>query len=298
MPPSSPMPLRPAPHASAARATTEDAASLRAAIQALLAYRGIPIAPPGPRDLVVLLRGMPVAPWVPLRAASDVWATWLRQLERLWVAWDVADAPPPGATRWDAWRSEHIVSLEARRAGIGARLLAQLLEAQSSAREAVHLVGHSVGGAAILAYLADIRAGAVPFPPVRLRTAITLDAAVTGVAGVWSGARRSLFETASKRLGGLGAWANQCGVALLTATNERDMWSHRALGDLLYLGLRHGPPRGLLQQIDGTIHGWLRRTPHLAEALWGAGMPSYLPAPRMTPATLAGEGAPARASEW
>ncbi|HEY7832380.1 MAG TPA: hypothetical protein VIG30_02340 [Ktedonobacterales bacterium] len=243
------------------------------AILALLASRGLRIVPPGPRDLVVLLRGMPVAPWVPLRAASDVWAAWLAQLERLWTQW-IADPlqaiPAPDAANWDAWRGDHIISLETRRVGPAIRLLVDLLGSSPSTRETVHLVGHSVGGAAILTYLAQVRANRLPLPAPRLRTAITLDAAVSGVAGVWSGARRALGTTVGRGMDGLGVWAARRGLALVTATNRHDIWSHRALGDLAYLPFRLGPPRGALRQLDGTIHGWLRRTPHLVEALWGA----------------------------
>lgn len=248
---------------------------IRAVIATQLVRGGVRIAPPGPHDLIVLLRGMPVAPWIPLRAAADVWATWLGQLERLWEEWNTATNLPqpagePERGRWDAWREEHVVPLQMRCVSAGIRQLISLLEHQATGREAVHLVGHSVGGATVLTYLAALRAGRLPLPPLRLRTAITLDAAVTGISGIWSGARRSLRETASHRLNGLGAWAAQRGVALVTASNEWDIWSHRALGDLPYVALQPDHQYSLVRQLDGTIHGWLRRTPHLVEELWSA----------------------------
>lgn len=246
---------------------------IRTKIVAQLARSGVQITTPGPRDLVVLLRGMPVAPWIPLRATADVWATWLGQLERLWAEWNEAalirlPEDEPVHTRWDTWRDGHVVSLQTRRVMEGMRQLMSLLERQAATHDGVHLVGHSVGGATVLTYLAALRAGRLPIPPLRLRTAITLDAAVTGMAGIWSGARRALLETTSKRLNGLGAWAAQQGVALVTASNEWDVWSHRALGDLPYVMLKPERSLSLLRQLDGTIHGWLRRTPQLVEALW------------------------------
>jgi hypothetical protein len=122
-----------------------------------------------------------------------------------------------------------------------------------------------------LTYRAGWRAGILPPPRMRLHAALTLDAAVTGLAGVWSGAHRSLARDAGCQLNGLGAWSAEHGIALLTAANERDIWSHRALADLPYLGLRPHPCRGLRAQMNGTIHGWLRRAPQLVEAVWSAG---------------------------
>ncbi len=262
---------------------------LLAAVRALLALGGVSIGPPGPRDYVVLLRGMPVAPWMRLRPAADVWGTWLQRLEELWLEWRELLAAPPspapplataaaerllmtdGAQAWESWQAEHVMSLQARHALVGTQQLAKLLADERLAHADIHLVGHSVGGATVLAYLAGCRSGAIAAPPVRIRAAITLDAAVSGLAGVWSGVRQYLGARAEAGLQGLGDWAQQHDIGLLTATNERDVWSHRAIADLPYLGLRLGPPFALRAQVDGTIHGWLRRTPQLVEALWGLG---------------------------
>jgi hypothetical protein len=243
---------------------------LLAAVRALLARGAISIPPPGPDDHVLLLRGVPVAPWIPLRPPAAAWAAWLRRLEELCVEWAGLASDAPVAGGWDAWRREHVHSVDTRQTGAGARRLVAMLADPRLERGDVHLVGHSVGGAVVLAYLAAWRAGLLPPPRPRLRAAITLDAAVSGVAGVWSGIRGFLDDRTEPALRGLGDWAAERGIAVLTATNERDVWSHRALADLPYLGLRLGPPLALGAQLDGTIHGWLRRTPQLVEALWGS----------------------------
>jgi hypothetical protein len=258
-------------------------------VRTLLARAGVTIAPPGPRDYVLLVRGVPVAPWIPLRPASEVWSAWLRRLEDLYAAWSFAPgaapvAPSPelgrplcaaaeswGSTAWDTWRRQHVLVLDARHTLAGANRLASVLTRPRIEQGEIHLVGHSVGGAAVLAYLAGWRAGLLPPPAAQLRAAVTLDAAVTGLAGVWSGALRYFAGGSEARLNGLSAWAAQRGIALVTASNQRDVWSHRALGDLPYLGLRLGPARGLRVQLNGTVHDWLRRTPQLVEALWASG---------------------------
>jgi hypothetical protein len=263
---------------------------LLAAVRAVLSRAGVTLSPPGPRDYVLLLRGVPVAPWIPLRPAAEVWAAWLQRLKELWSDWtealvasvtsagpvieavadEVAADADTSAPDWEAWREEHVVVVQARHALAGVDRLAALLQEERFAGSDVHLVGHSVGGATVLAYLAGCRAGLFAPPAARLRAAVTLDAAVEGLAGVWSGAARYLTTTTEAGLQGLGDWAGRQGIALLTACNERDIWSHRAISDLPYLGLRLGPPLALRAQLDGTIHGWLRRTPQLVEALWGA----------------------------
>jgi hypothetical protein len=157
-----------------------------------------------------------------------------------------------------------------------ARLLGRLGEGVEEGAEAAeaHLVGHSVGGAVILAYLAGLRARAHEAPAIQLRAALTLDAAVAGLAGAWSGAKVHLARVTGERvmgegLCGLNAWALEQGIRLLTATNECDAWSHRTLADLPYLGVRLGPRFTLRGQVNGTVHGWLRRTPEFVHAIWG-----------------------------
>jgi pimeloyl-ACP methyl ester carboxylesterase len=246
---------------------------LRTVVHMALTRLGMTLSPPGPRDYVLLLRGMPVAPWVPPRPGTEVWGTWLRWLEQLWTEWSRTVVPPDDpapAETWDTWRAEHVLAVQVRQAGSGLAQVATLLRQRRMAGCDVHLIGHSVGGAAALAFLARSRIGALPPPLARIRTVVTLDAAVAGVAGAWSGARRCLGTRTEAALHGLGAWAARRGTAVLTACNERDVWSHRAIADLPYVGLTLGPARVLRAQLDGTIHGWLRRTPLLVEALWGA----------------------------
>jgi pimeloyl-ACP methyl ester carboxylesterase len=164
-----------------------------------------------------------------------------------------------------------VLVLDARYTLVGASRLASLLRRPRRDHGEIHLVGHSVGGAAVLAYLAGWRAGLLPPPAARVRTVVTLDAAVSGLAGVWSGARRYFASASEAQLNGLNAWAAQRDIALLTAANQRDVWSHRPLSDLPYLGVRLGPASGLRVQLNGTVHGWLRRAPQFVDALWGSG---------------------------
>jgi hypothetical protein len=172
------------------------------------------------------------------------------------------------AQGWEAWQAEHVHAVQFRRAEAGANQLAELLADPRMAGVAAHLIGHSVGGAAILCYLTGVRAGHLPTPAGHVRTAVTLDAAVSGFAGVWSGMRAFARRGETDALHGLGAWALQRGISLLTISNERDIWSHRAIADIPYVGLRLGPPLDLGAQLNGAIHGWLRRMPQVVEALW------------------------------
>jgi hypothetical protein len=243
---------------------------------------------PGPADHVVFVRGMPVAPWMRLKPMEDVWAAWLRGLRARWLSWQDNDetigaaASIQIAESWDTWQSRHVHALQFRRAETGAERLADLLADRQLASGEAHLVGHSVGGATLLRYLAGVRAGHLPAPAGRVRAAITLDAALTGIAGLWSGMRsyldpRELDPRENEALAGLGAWALQQGIALITMCNERDIWSHRAIDDLPYVGFRLGPPLDLGAQLNGAIHGWLRRMPQVVAALWldAAALPAY-----------------------
>lgn len=237
-----------------------------AALRAALAQHHVNIPIPRPSDHIFFVRGMPVAPWIPLRAADVVWRAWLDRLHALWDDW--ARHGDAGRADWNSWRQEHVQLLHAHHTRVGLDALAVLLSEKQVAGEDVHVVGHSVGGAAALAYLAELRAGVVNPPLARLRSVITLDAAVFGIAGVWTGTRQTLGARATHAFQGLGAWAAQRGIGVLTACNERDVWSHRAIADLPYVGLRLGPRHGTLSQFNGRIHGLLRRTPELVEAIW------------------------------
>lgn len=253
---------------------------LRAAVRALLAPGGMTVVPPGPQDYVIMMRGVPVAPWIPRRPVADVWGAWLRYLEVLCAGW-ASDTPtvaanqaaPVGAasasaSAWDAWRREHVWAIDARHVHEGVNALVGILTDPRHREGGVHLIGHSVGGATLLVYLTGWRAGLWPEPRLRLRSAVTLDAAVAGLAGAWSGAQRYLSAMAGD-FPGVGSWAAARGIALLTVANRRDWWSHGALADLPYLGLRSGPPFTLRAQLNGSIHDGVRRMPQLVEALWG-----------------------------
>jgi pimeloyl-ACP methyl ester carboxylesterase len=236
------------------------------ALRGALAPDNITMPVPRPDEHVVLVRGVPVVPWIPLRAAEVVWSAWLDRLHALWKSW----APTPGVTPddWEAWRSAHIHLLHAHHTRQGAGALALLLSSEQLAGVSVHLVGHSVGGASALAYLAQLRAGLVEPPRARLRAVITLDAPVVGIASIWTGTRQTLGASAPQALQRLGTWAAGHHIGLLTACNERDLWSHRAIADLPYVGMRLGPRFAALAQINGRIHGLLRRAPDLVEAIW------------------------------
>lgn len=246
---------------------------------------------PQRQDHVVFLRGLPVAPWMTTRPWQSVWSTWLARLEVLFREWQLAPAAPAAPAgvgdheaNWEAWREAHVHSMEARRVERGLDALRQMLsdliaqvrapsEDESSAPSGVHLVGHSVGGAVILSYLAELRAHPQEMPAVPVCSALTLDAAVSGLAGAWSGAKSYLHRLTGNRimgqsLLGLNQWASEQGIRVLTVSNSGDMWSHNRLADLPYLGVRLGSRLALADQLNGTIHDWLRRTPEFVEAIW------------------------------
>jgi hypothetical protein len=260
---------------SAAQANRDEQLLFVAALRDALARHNIHIPVPLPNEHIFLLRGVPVVPWIPLRAADAVWSAWLDRLQSLWEGWGHLAGSP--FVDWPAWRDEHVHLLAEHHTRVGVEDLAYELSRTQLAGVGVHLVGHSVGGGAALAYLAELRAGIVDQPLARLRSVVTLDASVFGIAGVWTGTRQTLRAGAARAFKGLGAWSAERGIGVLTACNERDMWSHRAIADLPYVGMRLGPRHGTLSQIDGRIHGLLRRTPELVEAIWTPTQ-EYLPA--------------------
>lgn len=256
------------------------------------------LPPPGRHDHVIFLRGLPVAPWMQLRPWAEVWGVWLAHLEALFRTWQTGagsgeerdwDANDRDAGDWEAWRALHIHSVETSRVEVGLSVLLPLLarigrdvaerdldQAEDGRTQgALHLIGHSVGGAVIVAYLAGLRARAHSAPALPLRAALTLDAAVSGLAGVWSGAKSYLHRVTGNHvmaegLRGLNGWAAEQGIWLLTASNHGDLWSHKRLADVPYLGVRLGSRLALRDQIDGTNHDWLRRTPEFVQAIWGS----------------------------
>jgi hypothetical protein len=248
--------------------------------RAWLTELGLPS--PTRHDHVIFLRGLPVAPWMTLRPWAEVWAVWLARLEALFQEWQ---APLPDDTSrqiaeadlgWGVWRDLHVHSVEARRVEDGLADLLSLLQGieRSKSSSGAHLIGHSVGGAVIVSYLAGLRARMHTPPELPVRAALTLDAAVSGLAGVWSGAKSYLHRVTGNRvmgegLFGLNDWAADQGIRLLTASNHRDLWSHQRLADVPYLGVRLGSRFALRDQLNGTIHDWLRRTPEFVHAIWG-----------------------------
>jgi hypothetical protein len=236
---------------------------------------------------VIFLRGLPVAPWMALRPWADVWVVWLARLEALFRGWQTSAASDTSQQLveadlgWSAWRELHVHSVQTSRVEDGLALLTPLLQrlaaseaSQSEPGGALHLIGHSVGGAVVVSYLAGLRARAHKPPELPLRAALTLDAAVSGLAGVWSGAKSYLNRVTGasvmgEGLQGLNDWAADQGIRLLTASNHSDLWSHKRLADLPYLGVRLGSRLALRDQFNGTIHDWLRRTPEFVQAIWG-----------------------------
>lgn len=242
---------------------------------------------PQRQDHVIFLRGLPVAPWMSTRPWQLVWSTWLARLEVLFHEWQATSAASDvtsDAADWVTWRESHVHSMEARRVERGLDTLRQVLSdlitqmharsgAGPSEARGIHLVGHSVGGAVILTYLAELRAHPQEMPAVSLRSALTLDAAVSGLAGAWSGAKSYLHRlTGNSIMGqsllGLNQWATEQDMRVLTVSNSGDVWSHNRLADLPYLGVRLGSRLALADQLNGTIHDWLRRTPEFVEAIW------------------------------
>ncbi len=251
---------------------------LQALIHEILDEENIASVSPNANDHVVFLRGVPIAPWIQLRPADEVWRLWLGRLQALSQTW--GDDPSTDAhpqRDWPSWSASNVHMLQQDKVAVGVVELSALLTEHASESGRAHLIGHSAGGAIALAYLAALRAGRVSVPQIPVCSIITLDAAVAGTAGaagIWSGATRYLQETAGTNWSELHQWAADRGIAVLTVANTRDMWSHHALGDLPYLGLRLGPSLALLSQVDGAIHDMLRRMPQLVQAIWEGDLPA------------------------
>jgi pimeloyl-ACP methyl ester carboxylesterase len=245
---------------------------LEALIHEILDAENFTSISPTPDDHVVFLRGVPIAPWIHLRPADEVWRLWLGRLRELSQTWRNETSQTSNPPRdWQFWRATNVHMLQQDKVAVGVAELSSLLAEHASESGRAHLIGHSAGGAIALAYLSALRAGRIVGPQLPVCSVITLDAAVAGAAGaagIWSGATRYLHETGSTNWDELHTWAMQRGIAALTVANSRDMWSHHALGDLPYLGLRLGPSVALLSQVDGAIHDMLRRMPQLVQAIW------------------------------
>jgi hypothetical protein len=229
---------------------------------------------PTPADYVFFMAGMPIAPWIEPRPLAETWQAWLRHLrgiiEDQLPRDGQAGAAVPGA--WERWSTRHVHAYRFRRVTSGlVWLQARLAECQDREYAEVHLVGHSAGGAAALALLASLRARLLPAPDIRVRSVLTLDAAVSGLAGRWTNMRTFLRHTAHTNLQSLGDWAREQGIALLTIANEHDLWSHPPLADIPYLGLPLSRPSTLRAHLDGSVHAELRDSPQIIQALWPSG---------------------------
>jgi pimeloyl-ACP methyl ester carboxylesterase len=258
---------------------------LQTLIRRILADEDVAPVCPAPSDHVVFLRGVPVAPWIQLRPADVVWRLWLERLQELSRSWSrepsKSPTPAPGQD-WESWRATNVHMLQEDKVTEGITQLSSLLAAHADEAGAAHLIGHSAGGAIALAYLAALREGHIGGPQLSVRSVITLDAAVEGVSGIWSGATRYLRRSGGQGWDGLHRWAAAQGITVLTVANKRDTWSHHALGNLPYLGLRLGPSLALFSQLDGAIHDMLRRMPQLVQVIWDGdspGTPHAAPVP-------------------
>jgi hypothetical protein len=234
------------------------------------------LAVPAAADFVFFMAGVPVAPWMRARPLNVTWKSWLARLCQIVEVQLPANAvsrdghPPIEAMdAWEQWSALHAHAYRFRRVSTGlAWLLARLAACRGSESAGAHVIGHSAGGTAALAYLAGLRAGIFPMPGLALRSVITLDAAVHGLAGRWTNLHGFLRRAARTDLRGLGTWAREHGIALLTIANEHDLWSHPALDDIPYLRVPIGMPGALRAHLDGSIHAELRNSAQIIEALW------------------------------
>ncbi len=223
-------------------------------------------------DHVIFVCGVPVAPWVQPRPACEVWAIWLQRLREVLAEQTdehEGDTRQPPDDEWRRWLEAHVHFFHVRRVREGVARLAALLGAHADEPGEAHVIGHSAGGATVLGYLAGLRNGALALPGMPIRSAITLDASVSGLAARWSDVRSYLRDVAGSGWQELSAWSQERGISVLTASNELDIWSHRALADLPYLGVRIGPTLTFRRQLNGVMHDVLRRTPQVVHAVWG-----------------------------
>ncbi len=251
-------------------------------------------------DILILSYGIPVVPWLK-RVGIRQWNLWLDHLgETLRARYPQRADIAPGAA-WEEWIRRHVRYVEVHFARLAGQRIARLLANLPQGEGHIYLFGHSAGGAAILQYLADLRDGLVPSPARPIRAALTLDAAVSGPARVWTGwpvaperpGRLDRFIPKVRRyvqlngermrwhrhvswardymqlpFRGLGAWAREQGIAVLTASNLADAFSHAILDDLPYLEMHIGRRFDLKGIITGRTHLNIQRDPRVPHFLW------------------------------
>ncbi len=261
----------------------------------------IPYLPlPDIDDIIILCYGIPVAPWLK-RIGIIQWNNWLDHLgEALRKQYPNNPLIQPGEA-WAQWITSHVQFIETHFAHIAAQKIAQILNAMSSKNGAIYLFGHSAGGAAVLDYLADLRSGAAPQPAKPIRAALTLNAAVSGIARSWTAwptfsERPSKFDRLLPVLQKyvtlntswptvrfaltwsrmyqefpfrrLGAWAHDHGISVLTVCDSGDIFSHGPLDDVPFHQLNIGSRFDFQNILNGKNHLHIQRDPRVPKYIW------------------------------
>ncbi len=255
-------------------------------------------------DILVLSHGIPVIPWLK-RVGVRQWQLWLDHLGATLRARypERADLAPGRA--WEDWLRLHVRYVEVHFARIAGPRIAKLAASLPQGPGSIYLFGHSAGGSAVLQYLADLRDGNVPPPARPLRAVLTLDAAVNGPARIWTGwpiaperpGRMDRFIPKLRRyirleqtargtrlrwhyhlswardylqlpFRGLGSWAQDQGIKLLTVSNLADAFSHAMLDDLPYLEMHIGKRFDMKGLFTGRTHLNVQRDPRVPGFLW------------------------------
>jgi pimeloyl-ACP methyl ester carboxylesterase len=251
-------------------------------------------------DIIVLSHGIPVVSWLK-RVGIRQWHEWLEHLgATLRARYPQRADLAPGAA-WEEWIRRHVRYVEVHFARLAGQRIARLAAALPQGDGQMYLFGHSAGGAAVLQYLADLRDGSVPAPALPIRAALTLNAAVSGPARLWTG-----WPVAPERPGrmdrfipkvrhyitlnspqlrwrrrinwardymqlpfrGLGAWAQEQGITILTVSNVADIFSHPHLDDLPFLQVQIGRRFDLKAAATGRTHLSVQRDPRVSHYLW------------------------------
>jgi pimeloyl-ACP methyl ester carboxylesterase len=251
-------------------------------------------------DIIVFSHGIPVVSWLK-RVGIRQWQDWLEHLGAILRARypQRADLAPGAA--WEDWLRRHVRYVEVHFARLAGQRIARMLAALPPGDGQIYLFGHSAGGAAMLQYLADLRDGSVPTPARPIRAILTLNAAVAGPARLWTG-----WPVAPERPGrmdrfipkvrhyitlngpqlrwrrrinwardymqlpfrGLGAWALEQCINVLTVSNVADIFSHQHLDDLPFLQVQIGRRFDLKAAATGRTHLAVQRDPRVWHYLW------------------------------
>ncbi len=255
---------------------------------------------PDLNEVLVLCYGIPVVPWLK-RIGIRQWQNWLDHLGKTLRA-RYPDCPEiqPGEA-WDDWLQRHVRYVESHFARLAGVRLAQLLSSLPSEFDGIYLFGHSAGGSAIMQYLADLRDGQAPEPAIPIHTVLTLNSAVAGPARLWTGwpsdnerpplidrlfpkirARLQINESLPRwrwhvswgrtyqqlPFRGLGSWAQDQGICMLTVSNVADFFGHRALDDIPYVGMHIGRRSDLKNALNGKTHLAIQRDPRVPRFIW------------------------------